>query len=178
MNVETAASAATTDELVGALDSRGVPFLTGGRETPRALALSDADLLLGLACDSDARVRLAVIPLLLVHPSTSTAARQVAMQLQGDAQLTFQFYYTAAHWLQREHHEALASLLGEVRQLPDLFSSELGLDASATEPQRALDELSKRHQVQSREYLNWRGTYEHAAQCLVKQLSREKAWQS
>lgn len=165
-----------SDELVGALDARGVPFLTGGVQSTRALALSPTELLQGLARDVDARLRLAVIPLLLVHPDYAEGSHAVAAQLEGDDRLTFQCYYTAAHWLQRKYAKSLFSLLGDIPPLPDVFSSALGLTYNELVPDAALDALSRRHQQLSSEPVNWRGTYEHAAQTCLKQLALEKTW--
>jgi hypothetical protein len=53
MDSEAETLSITTDELVGKLDALGVPFLTGGIQTPRALSLSRSQLLLGLACGSN-----------------------------------------------------------------------------------------------------------------------------
>ncbi len=178
MEIEIRSSLITTDELVGALDALGVPFLAGGIQTPRALALSNSELLLGLARDPDARVRLAVIPLLLVRPECAETIPEVAEQLQEEARLTFECYYTAAHWLQLKYKKQLVDLIGESKPLPDWFSAKLGLASGETDAARALEELGKRHQVLSRERLNWHGTYEHAAQSLIKQLTWERAWQT
>jgi hypothetical protein len=168
----------TTDELVGALDALNVPFLAGGIQTPRALALSDSDLLLGLARDPDARVALAVIPLLLVHPECAEAIPGVVNQLEGDARLTFECYCTAAYWLQRQYERPITELVGKLRPLPDWFSAKLGLSSVETDARHALVKLGLRHQALSHERLNWHGTYEHAAQSLIKQLTWERAWQS
>ncbi len=178
MDIKTEGLPITTDELVGALDALGVPFLAGGIQTPRTFALSRAELLLGLARDPDARVRLAVIPLLLVHPECAEVIPEVAKQLEEEARLTFECYYTAAHWLQRKYEKTLTNLVGELKPLPDWFSAKLGLASGETEAGRALEKLGKRHQALSRERLNWHGTYEHAAESLIKQLTWEKAWQS
>lgn len=177
MDTQTEGSPITTDELVGALDALGVPFLAGGIQTPRALALSNSELLLGLARDPDARVRLAVIPLLLLRPDFAEVIPGVARKLRGDARLTFWCYCTAAHWLQRKYKEPLTAFVGKLVPLPDWFSAKLGLAYDETEAVRALDALGKRHQVLSHERLNWKGTYEHAAQSLIKQLTWERAWQ-
>ena len=164
----------STDELVGALDARGVPFLTGGVQTPRALALTPRELLLGLVRDADARVQLAVIPLLLVHPEYAELAPEVAHQLQGPNQLTFQFYYTAAYFLQHKYETGLKQTIGERKRLPDLYSTLLGI--RETEPEAALTALGKRHQTLSGEPVNWRGTYEHAAVRLLKHSAAEHSW--
>jgi hypothetical protein len=171
MEIETVGSPITSDELVGALDALGVPFLAGGIQTPRALALSNSELLLGLARDPDARVALAVIPLLLIRPECADAIPGVVRQLVGDAKLTFECYCTAARWLQRKYKKQLADLVGELHPLPDWFSTELGLSSDETDARRALETLGNRHQVLSREQLNWHGTYEHAAQSVIKQLT-------
>ncbi len=99
MDTDIIGSPIPADELVGALDALGVPFLAGGIQTPRTFALSRAELLLGLARNPDARVRLAVIPLLLLRPEYAEAIPGVAKQLRGDARLAFECYCTAAHWL-------------------------------------------------------------------------------
>lgn len=168
----------TTDELVGKLDALGVPFLTGGIQTPRALGLSRSQLLLGLARDPDARVRLSVIPLLLVRPEFAEEISGVAEQLDGDARLTFECYCTAAYWLQRKYEQPLADLVGETKPLSDWFSTKLGLTNGETDAARALETLGQRHRVLSREPINWKGTYEHAAQTLIKQLTWERAWRT
>lgn len=167
-------SVSSTDELVGALDARGVPFLTGGMQSPRALALTPDELLLGLARDTDARVQLAVIPLLLVHPEYAEVVPAVASQLEGSNQLTFRFYYTAAYFLQRKYWGELSQVIGKHQMLPDLFSFLLAIQE--TEPDAALVALGKRHQTLSGEPFNWRGTYEHAAKRLLKHLELRQTW--
>ncbi len=169
MDTKTEESPITTDELVGALDALGVPFLAGGIQTSRALALSNSELLLGLARNPDERVALAVIPLLLLRPECAEAIPGVAKQLRGDARLTFECYCTAAHWLQRKYKKPLTALVGKLKPLPDWFSAKLGLASDETEAVRALEALGRRHQVLSHEPLNW--------QALMKQLTWEKAWQ-
>jgi hypothetical protein len=176
MNITATTSPITTDELVGALDARGVPFLTGGVQTPHALALAPTELLLGLARDAEARVRLAVIPLLLSHPEYAAGVPLVTAQLTGDAKLTFQFYCAAAYWLQRKYAMRLAQLIGVRQPLPYRLTEQTEMPIPNTDPDRALAVLSQSHQVLSGEPINWRGTYEHAAQCLLKQLTREKSW--
>lgn len=170
MDTDIIRSPITSDELVGALDALGVPFLAGGIQTTRARALSNSGLLLGLARNPDARVRLAVILLLLLRPEYAEAIPGVAKQLRGDARLTFECYCTAAHWLQRKYQKPLTELVGKLKPLPDWFSAELGL-AKENDADCALEELGKRHQVLSHERLNWRGTYEHAVQALMKQVT-------
>ena len=55
------------DELVAELNALGVRLLTGGSTPRRTRTLPPADLLAALASNSEARLRLALIPLLLVR---------------------------------------------------------------------------------------------------------------
>ncbi|MCL4506203.1 MAG: hypothetical protein M1434_10065 [Chloroflexi bacterium] len=86
----------TPDELVGALDALGVHFLSGGDSSPRARSLAPAELLAQLAAQPDARLRLAIIPLLLCRPEFASAAPTALEQLTEQRRQTFKLYYTAA----------------------------------------------------------------------------------
>lgn len=165
----------TADELVGALDARGVPFLTGGVQSARALALTPTELLLGLARDQDARVRLAVIPLLLRHPEFAAQAQEAAARLSGDARRTFELFYTAARLLQQKYSAPLDDLLGTQPSLPDLFSGELGLVLSS-DVEAARRQLAERHAALLGLSANWAGTYEHAAKKFIRFLELRAQW--
>ena len=96
----------------------GGPVLDGWNpDAPRARLVTLAAFV-GLARDPDARVALAVIPLLLIHPECAEAILQVAMHLEGDARLTFECYCTAAYWLQRRYNKPLADLLASQSPCP------------------------------------------------------------
>lgn len=164
----------TTDELVGAMDAHGVPFLTGGIQSPRALAIAPAELVLGLARDEDARVQLALIPLLLVHPEYAEVIPEIADRLEGNTRQTLLFYYTAAYWLQRKFQAVLDDLLGKTPLLPDLFGKLLGIFETA--PDAALTILGEIHRTFDDEPVNWRGTYEHAARRLLRHLAAQETW--
>jgi hypothetical protein len=58
----------SADRLVTELNRLGVHFVTGGELEWSAPSLPPAELLAGLASQSEARLRLALIPLFLVHP--------------------------------------------------------------------------------------------------------------
>ena len=90
------------EALVGELNVLGVHFLNGGDGRLQPM-LIPAALLAGLAASADARVQLALIPLLLVRPDYSQEALVVAHQLQGRSNIIFCYYYTAAVYLQRQH---------------------------------------------------------------------------
>jgi hypothetical protein len=165
----------TADELVGALDLLDVHFLSGGRSTPRAREVNPANLLAGLASQADARMRLAIIPLLLRHPEYGVMIRDALTQLPENAQNTLKLLYTAARLLQWKYHATLSELLGNQPILPDLFSGELRLSGEAG-PQRQLVQLGERHAEMSGLSLNWVGTYEHAAGRFIARLHHQQTW--
>ena len=170
-----AATLLTANELVGALDALDVHFLTGGEVSPRVHSLTPADLLAQLAAQSDARLRLAIIPLLLRRPELALAAQTAAEQLTGQPRWTLKLYYTAAVLLQRRHQNLLARLLGPQPQLVDLFGAELGISL-AGDPQDSLRRLGERHTALTGLSINWAGAYDHAARRLIKRLEHEAAW--
>ena len=165
----------TPDELVGALDALDVPFLVGGVQNATASALAPAELFAGLAQSSEARVRSAIIPLLLRHPELADAARTAAARLPDDSRQTLELFYTAALLLQRKYAERLAPLFGAQPVLPDLFSKSLGLRLTQ-DPAESLQRLAKRHAQLTGLDLNWIATYEHAAERLIKHFENQERW--
>lgn len=67
--------------LVTELNRLGVPFLTGGEPGRAAASLSPEELVVGLTTQPDARLRLALIPLLLVHPELVAVVSAVLPRL-------------------------------------------------------------------------------------------------
>jgi hypothetical protein len=172
----------TTDELVGALDALDVPFLMGGVQNETALTLSPATLFAGLAQAPEARVRSAIIPLLLRHPEFAPVLQLVASTLQGQAQYTLELFYTAAMLLQRKYEARLTRLFGAQPMLPDWFSKELEIDLDE-DLEKVLAGLSARHAELRGLQLDWTVTYEHAAQVWLKHMellaerARTPPWQ-
>ena len=166
----------TADELVGALDTLDVHFLTGGEASPRARRLPPADLLAQLAAQPDARMRLAIIPLLLRRPEFAATAPVAAELITGQTRWTLKLYYTAAVLLQRCYRDSLARLLGPQQPLHDLFGAELGVLPLAVDPREGLRRLGERHTALTGLTINWAGTYDHAAQRLIKRLEHEALW--
>jgi hypothetical protein len=134
----------TPDELVGALDALDVPFPVGGIQDDAARALAPAELMEGLAQSSEARVRSAIIPLLLRHPEFAEAARLAAGHLQPPARYTLKLFYTAALLLQRKYAERLSHLPGVQVDLPDLFGKPLEIELSE-ESEQSFQRLGQRH---------------------------------
>lgn len=157
------------DELVGALDALDVAFLMGGVQDKAAQAMSPVEVFQGLVHSSDARVRSAIIPLLLRHPEFADAARRAASLLEGRAQYTLQLFYTAAHLLQKKYDKRLVGLLGVQERLPDLFSDTLGIELS-NEIQQSLARTGERHAELIGLKMNYAGGYEHAARTWLDYL--------
>ena len=167
-------SALTPAQLVAALDSLGVHFLRGAADA--ALTVKPTALLAALAASPEARLRLALIPLLLAHPEFSAYAVAALQQSSPTAAVTLRCYYTAAVWLQGKHRARITVALGHTQPLPDLFGAELEL-ATYTEPDAALYALALRQRELTGLTLNWLGTYEHAAQSWVRFMEYDNQWQ-
>jgi hypothetical protein len=167
----------TADELVDALDALDVHFLSGGQPGVNVEQVHPERLLAQLAAQPEARLRLSIVPLLLRHPDLASVL-PLALELASEsARLTLMLYYTAAQLLQQEHHASLSRLLGTQPSLPDLYSAELGICVT-NDPISQLQRLAERHTQLNGLAINWVGTYEHAAQRLIKRLQHEALWVS
>jgi hypothetical protein len=161
------------DELVGALDGLGLHVLSGGIKPSRVI--SPAELVAGLVMQSDARVRLALIGLLLYRPDFALAVPLATSSLSGHGLLTLKLYYTAAMLLQKKYDAQLSQLVGSREPLPDLFSKELAVSATGSFDAR-LKELGEQHKALVERGVNWVGTYHHGAKRLIKRLQCEVKW--
>lgn len=171
--MEPVGSSVSDDTLVENLLRRGVPFLSGG--DPSAPELGDAALLAGLATSRDARVRSGIIALLLTHPAAASALDEALDRVPHPAAHTLVHFYTAATWLQQLHEPVLRGLLPHWIALPHRFDHSLGIDASS--PMAALRQLAARQASTDLAGVNWLGTYQHAADRVIRRLSQELAWQ-
>ncbi|MGB0386264.1 MAG: hypothetical protein ACPGWR_15755, partial [Ardenticatenaceae bacterium] len=178
--------APSADELVGALDMLGLHVLSGGIKPHRVIP--PAELVAGLVMQSDARIRLALVGLLLYRPDFALAVPLATSSLcvpnsapcgsqayRGHDLLTLKLYYTAAMLLQKKYDAQLTQLLGEREQLPDLFSEELAVSATGSVDTR-LKELGEQHKALVATGVNWVGTYHHGAKRLIKRLKCEVKW--
>lgn len=162
------------DQLVSELWAWDVRFLMGHQISSTPL-LSPAKLIASLAQSTNARVRFALIPFFLRHPELFVEVQNADkfISLQAN-QYVLRFYYTAAVFLQRKYQERLIHILGKHPLLPDLFSSKLGVKPEPN-PDHNLMQLAKQHQILSGQFVNWLGTYEHAAEIWLKQMELQKA---
>ena len=161
------------DQLVSELWARDVQFLLGRQISPAPL-FAPAKLISLLAQSVNARVRLSLIPLFLRHPEFSAEAEKADRSLSPQSgENVLRFYYSAAVFLQMKYQERLHKIFGEQNQLPDLFSGKLGV-LPEKDPSQNLLQLAKRHQILSEHTINWLGTYEHAAERLIKHMEKFK----
>ena len=163
----------TATQLVDALHTLGVPFLRGGSGV--VYWAEPSVLLAGLAESDEARLRLALIPLLLTHPHFSADINIALKGLSPAAAITLRCYYTAAYWLQSKYHARIERCLDAMPSLPDLFSAELALPSDVTAEQ-ALHLLATRQQELTGRVLNWHGTYEHALKTWLQHLELQRQW--
>lgn len=164
----------SANQLVNELNRLEVYFLRGETAPQLPSLLPAASLLMQLAISAEARLRLALIPLLLRHPHLADEVGQVVAQLSPSAQVVLKCYYTAGYLLQQKYRERLQSLFGDSRLLPDLFTSELDLPMF-TYPDQGLQLLAERHRRLSGRAINWLGTYEHGAQCFLTYAEYRKS---
>lgn len=163
------------DELVSTLDTLDIPFLARDEQSAVPPFLTPVELLMALAQAREARLRSAIIPMLLRHPEFASHARTAATRLLGLPRVTLQCFYTAALLLQCKYIARLKRLLGAQPSLPDWFSADLGISLSEDET-ALLGELSERHATLTGLPINWAGTYEHAAERLIKRLENQARW--
>lgn len=154
------------EHLVAELELLNVRYLS--RTTPeRADGVRSPDVLLAdLVRQPSARVRAAVIAVLLAHPEYAGAVPAALERLDLAGGLTLRLFYTAAVLLQQEHADRLRRFVAD-RQLPDHFSAELGLPEFAS-PHERLMALGRQHWQQTQARVNWIGTYESVVQHLLR----------
>ena len=168
----------TTEEerLVAELGLLGIRYLS--RQSPyQANQVRPPKVLLAdLVRQPSARVRAAVIAVLLSHPEYAEAVPAALKRLRPPERLTLQSFYVAAMLLQQEHAHRLQPFLATRWQwLPDMFSAELGLPTQGT-PRERLILLGYTHRQRTKATVNWVGTYEQVARRLIHYWERETQW--
>lgn len=166
---------ATSAQLASALQRLGVRFLFSPLSPLADAPLDSASLIAGLATSPEARLRQALIPLLLWRPDLAHYASEVEPLLPPRPSHFLQCYYTAAMLLQIMYAPSLRLLGAGEQALPDLFSSLLDLPQAGDIHQR-LARLAQRQAQLSGEQANWLGTYQHAASTFIHHLEREAVW--
>jgi hypothetical protein len=168
----------TEEELVAELELLGVRYLSRQASYQASRARPPATLLADLVRQPSARVRAAVIAVLLAHPEYADAVPMALDRLRAAERLTLQSFYAAAMLLQQEHTDRLRPLLGtRWRPLPDLreVTTELDLPAEGT-PVERLAALGREHQRRSQKMVNWAGSYEQVARQLIRSWEVQSQW--
>jgi hypothetical protein len=159
------------EEIVAELYRLGIRHLSRLSVNPPSQKYPPAVLIAELTRQPSSRVCNALIPLFLAHPGFSVHVLEALKYVNREQGLTLKFFYTAAVLLQRRDPEKFQ---GDSAPLPDYFLGELGILDST--PAEMLQELGRRHQQASKQYINWLGSYENAAGHLLRQWELEKRW--
>lgn len=164
------------ERLVAELELLGIRYLSR-RTSYRAPGVRPPEQLLSdLVRQPHARVRTAVIALLLLNPEYATAVPAALQYASARDRLTLQSHYEAAFLLQREHADRLRPLLGARWDwLPDLVSSDLHLPQGGN-PRERLKLLDREMRRRTGMDVNWSGTYEAAVDKLIQHLERDSSW--
>ena len=162
------------EQLVAELELLGIRYLSR-RTSDQAKRVREPDALLGdMVRQPSARVRNAVIAVLLAHPEYAEAVPAALERLRPAEQQTLRLFYTAAVLLQQEYAERLQAFVAG-RRLPDWFADDLKLPSAAS-PRERLAALGQRHRQQTQTVVNWVGTYENAVRCLLRSWELEAQW--
>ena len=163
------------NQLIGELNRIGVKFVVG-EVSPKILnSISPRKLMAGLTTHNDARIRLALIPVLLLHPEYAIDVLDALELLDDSKKVNFKLYYTAAHLLQLAYCNQLKDLIGTCQVIPDYFSEDLNIPKEGTSQDR-LRHLAERHREITNMSVNWLGTYHHAAKRLLTRMQKEREW--
>ena len=169
-------SLATEDSIVAELEQLDIRYLSRRSSDAGAQGRPPATLLTDLMRQPSARVREAVIAVLLAHPAYAQAIPAALAQLSPSEQLALRLFYSAAVLLQQQYADMLRPYVAERWQgLPDLFSQELGIAAQGT-PQERLTRLGAAHRAYTRSVVNWTGTYDNVARKLLRRWNLEHRW--
>jgi len=164
------------EELVAELELLGVRYLSRQSSYQASHVRSPEALLPDLVRQPSARVRAAVIAVLLAHPEYADGMPAALERLGPRERLTLQSFYAAAVLLQQKHAHRLRELMGmRWRPLPHLpeATPQLNLPDEGT-PGERLCSLGREHQRWSGTMVNWTGTYEQVARQLMRSWDMER----
>lgn len=151
------------EALVAALRDWGIHFLAPSDAKPGPSPIPPAELIARLAEHTHPRLRMALVPLFILHPELSETLP--SLNLSPSAQMILRKNYTAAACLQRMWSIRLSFYLGVKELLPDLYSAELDL--------APIDQLYGKvclYDLAEREEFNQLSAYEGVMDLLFAQL--------
>ena len=120
----------TRETLVAELRKNGIAYLAPSDAVATEPIYSPAELITAILEQSDARLKLALVPLFIRQPHLSRFVPDLVDQLDPVLALDLQTYYMAAVYLQRHWRTRLSRYLGVTSLLPDLYSQQLGLSSA------------------------------------------------
>ena len=162
------------ERVVAELELLGIRYLSR-HTSDRAERVRPPDVLLAdLVRQPSARVRAAVIAVLLAHPEYAEAMPAALERLRPAERRTLRLFYTAAVLLQQEYAGRLRAFVAR-QWLPDRFAVDLDLPGAAS-PRERLTALGRQHRQQTQAYVNWVGTYENVARRLLRSWEAEARW--
>lgn len=161
--------------LVSSLRELGLRFLgpTPG-EYQKSSDLSTREVLRRLILHNQPRMRLALIPLLILNPDLAPEIQMLVQQLPDSAGKELQALYTAAVYLQAFWRTRLNFYFGNFTLLPDLYSRSLQLPSSQERHGKTgLHALASWHSDLSPFPTNRLASYHKMMNLLFKQLKTE-----
>jgi hypothetical protein len=171
-------SFAEEEKLVAELSELGIRYLSRQSSHQPVGVRSPEALLTDLMRQPSARVRAAVIAVLLSHPEYADAVPAALAHLGPEEQSNLRFFYLAAVLLQQEYAERLRTLQGaHWRWLPRFqeIVAELNVPAKGA-PRERLARLGREHRRHTAKQVNWTGTYEQVVRQLLRQWEIETQW--
>lgn len=164
------------EKLVAELELLGIRYLSRQTLYCAKRVRPPENLLADLVHQPSARVRSAVIAVLLAHPEYADAASTALLNLSVQEQWTLRLFYMAAVLMQPVFAESLRKhLAGQWKWLPPLFAEEMGISIGG-DPHQELIFLGREHQRRTQMVVNWVGTYEDVVRRLLRQWEIEQQW--
>ncbi len=149
------------ERLVAELELLGIRYLSRRTPEPADSVRPPETLLADLMRQPSARVRSAVIAVLLAHPDMAEAVPAALANLTPAAAQSLRFFYTAAVLLQQQYAARLHAL-GMHQTLPQRYAIDVVV-APGTTGREQLASLGRLHRQQTGIAVNWAGTYDAAA---------------
>ena len=164
--------------LVAELGLLGIHYLSRNTAFQPDRVRPPETLLADLVRQPSARVRAAVIAVLLSHPAYAEAVPAALERLSSGERLTLQSFYAAAVLLQQEYADRLRPFMARRWQwLPDPSRIAPGWSApTGGTPREKLTALGLEHRRRAQEVVNWTGTYEQVVHQLLRQWALESRW--
>jgi hypothetical protein len=162
------------DQLIAELNQLGIRYVVGEKTVAKMESIPPDRLLAGLSSHPDARMRHAVIALLLIKPGYSDFALKATEHLTEDEKIQFKFYYTAAMLLQQIHSTRLRQYVYNWTYIADRFFMDLQLPETE-KPQERLKKLCELHRNTSGLTVNWEGTYNSIVELMLTRFERDLA---